>query len=72
MMTALLQEIQKLPKDQKVSLMEHLWADLSEDAESVQIPAWHLEELATTEQRLIAGKERFEDWETAKQKIRQA
>jgi len=71
-MTALEKEIQNLPKRQKLSIMEQIWADLLKEEESMRIPNWHLQELERTERRINEGKEHFQDWETAKESIRQA
>jgi hypothetical protein len=71
-MTALEQEILSLSKLQKISIMEKIWADLSKEADSFEAPEWHLRELAETEKRISEGKEHFQDWETAKQAIRDA
>jgi len=71
-MTALEKEIQNLPKLQKISLMEQIWADLSKDEASLEVPEWHLEELERTEKRIKEGKEHFIDWESAKEAIRNA
>lgn len=71
-MTALEKEIQNLPKLQKISIMEQIWADLSKDVESLEIPDWHIEELEKTEKRIKEGKEHFIDWESAKDAIRKA
>lgn len=71
-MTALEKEIQSLPKLQKISIMEQIWADLTKEEERMEVPEWHLKELKETETRIEAGKEHFDDWEVAKQAIREA
>ena len=37
---------------------------------AVAVPEWHYEELAAREEGLVEGKERFSDWEAAKDEIR--
>lgn len=69
-MTALEEQISKLSKLQKISIMEKIWSDLSEDAKEFEIPEWHERELEQTEQRLAEGKERFEDWAEVKRRLR--
>jgi hypothetical protein len=71
-MTALEKEIQNLPKIQKISIMEQIWADLTKEEDSIEIPAWHIQELEETERRIKEGKEHFLDWESAKEAIRSA
>lgn len=63
-------EIHKLPRLEKVKLMELLWADLSKDDEAMDSPAWHLHELQKTDQRYRAGKEELLDWNQAKEDLR--
>ena len=71
-MTTLEKEILGLPKLQKISIMEQIWVDLLKEEKDIEIPDWHLEELAQTEKRILEGKEHFQDWEVAKQAIREA
>ena len=52
--------------------MEQIWADLTKEEESLEIPDWHLRELDETEKGLQEGREHFEDWESAKQAIHEA
>ena len=63
-------DIQKLPRPEKVKLMEVLWADLSQDENAVESPAWHVQELQKTEERYLAGKEEIIDWTQAKKDLR--
>jgi hypothetical protein len=64
-----------LPLDQmttaeKLRAMEALWADLSRNQENVPSPSWHEQILEEREQRVKSGQEKFVDWETAKQELR--
>ena len=68
-MTTLEAEIRKLPRLQKISLMEQIWDDLSHDAEDFALPEWHGEELLATERALSEGKEHFEDWLEVKKRL---
>ena len=65
-----------LPLDQmsiadKMRTMEDLWDDLCHHAEQVQSPAWHGELLAEREKGILVGEAAFEEWHTAKNKIRE-
>lgn len=62
--------VRKLPRAEKLRLMETLWEELSRVEGELESPAWHAEELAKTEQRLAEGKEQILDWETAKKELR--
>ena len=59
-MTTLEKEIQSLPRLQKISIMEQIWADLLKDEESIGVPEWHLRELEATELSIKAGQEHFQ------------
>ncbi len=67
-MTAL--EIQKMPRREKLKLMESLWADLSRDEAELESPAWHADALRETSERRARGEEKVIDWEEAKAKLR--
>ena len=71
-MTALEEQALKLPKIQKISLMETIWSDLTKESTDFDPPTWHLQALKETEHRISEGTEVFEDWKDAKQKIRDA
>lgn len=65
-------EIQQLPRQEKLKLMETLWADLSRDEAELESPAWHADALRETAARRERGEETLLDWEEAKAKLRQA
>jgi hypothetical protein len=65
-----IETIQRLPRAEKLKLMEALWEDLSRVEADLESPAWHAEELAETERRLAEGKEQVLDWEIAKKALR--
>ena len=71
-MTALEKEILSLPKLEKISIMEQIWVDLLKEEADIEVPEWHLEELAKTEKSIQEGKEHFQDWEVAKKAMREA
>jgi putative addiction module component len=64
-----------LPLDQmtieeKLRVMEALWADLSRNEESFPSPRWHEQVLKEREERVASGLETFESWEEAKHELR--
>lgn len=63
-------EIHQLPRIEKIKLMEAIWADLSNDEETIESPSWHLAELKKTEERFAAGQEEIIDWSEAKKELR--
>jgi len=56
--------------EEKLELLEELWADLSRRPEDVVIPEWHGEVLAEREAALERGEEVVMDWEEAKARLR--
>ena len=63
-------ELRKLPPNEKLKIIESLWADLAADDESFPSPAWHEEELQKTEADLAAGRVEVLDWDDAKKELR--
>tara|TARA_R110002094_G_scaffold46542_2_gene58246 strand:+ start:256 stop:474 length:219 start_codon:yes stop_codon:yes gene_type:complete len=64
-----------LPLDQmttteKLSVMESIWKDLSKDPDSYESPDWHREVLAERNARVEEGQEAYQDWDKAKQELR--
>jgi hypothetical protein len=55
--------------EEKLQVMEALWADLSARA-SVAMPQWHKDVLDHRQRLIDEGKAEFMDWETAKQQLR--
>ena len=62
--------LQKMSRDEKLRAMEALWADLSQDEDRFESPAWHAQTLREAERAVKTGKARFSDWEEAKKRIR--
>jgi len=65
-------EIQPMPRQEKLRLMELLWADLSRDDAEFESPAWHADALRETSERPARGEETVLDWEKAKAKLRRS
>jgi putative addiction module component (TIGR02574 family) len=63
-------ELRKLPPNEKLKIIETLWADLAADDESFPSPVWHEEELRKTEADLAADRIEVLDWDEAKKELR--
>jgi hypothetical protein len=63
-------QIAQMSREEKLRMLEAIWADLSKDEVDVESPPWHEAALKETEARVAAGKERIEDWQTAKRELR--
>jgi len=63
-------EIQQLPRQEKLKLMEMLWVELSRDEAELESPPWHADDLRETAERRARGEETLLDWELAKEKLR--
>jgi putative addiction module component (TIGR02574 family) len=63
-------ELRKLPRDEKLKIIEALWGDIVSDEASFESPGWHREELRKTEAGLAAGRVEVVDWEDAKKELR--
>lgn len=63
-------EIKHLTREEKLRMMDALWADLLSEEELLVSPEWHKKALQEAEQRVAEGKERILDWHTAKKELR--
>lgn len=63
-------ELRKLPKAEKLRIIQALWEDLASDDDAVPSPAWHEDELRKTEADYSAGRVDVVDWEEAKLEMR--
>jgi len=63
-------ETKHLTREEKLRMVDALWADLLSEEELLESPAWHQTALQETEQRLEEGQERVLDWQTAKKEMR--
>lgn len=59
----------RLPRADKLRLMEVLWTDLSNPEDQFDSPAWHEAALRETQQRVAAGEEAVVGWEEAKRRL---
>ena len=62
--------LKKMSRDEKLRVMEALWADLSQEEDRFESPAWHAQALREAERAMKNGNAKFSDWETAKKRIR--
>lgn len=62
-------ELRKLPRSERLKIVETLWSELVADDDSFESPAWHEEELRRTEADLAAGRIKERDWEEAKKEL---
>lgn len=63
-------EVQQMPRQEKLRLMEILWDDLSRDETEFESPAWHAGALREASERRARGEESVLDWEKAKERLR--
>lgn len=69
-MAAYADQVAKMSREEKLLMMEALWADLSRVDTAVVSPKWHEKVLIQTSERLAAGREQLMDWDDAKREIR--
>ena len=62
--------LDRMTVEEKLRVMEVLWADLSRKADAFESPAWHAEVLRERDQRVSEGKETYLNWEDAKRELR--
>ena len=55
---------------EKITLMERLWADLSQRPEELPSPDWHGDVFAERIAAVREGRTAFVDWNGAKQRLR--
>jgi len=63
-------QISQMSREEKLRVLEAIWAELSRDDVQVESPTWHEEVLKETEARVAADRERIVDWQAAKQELR--
>lgn len=62
--------LEEMTIEEKLQVMEALWADLTKNPEDFPSPAWHREVLDERERKVRDGEEQYVDWETAKKQLR--
>ena len=63
-------QIVRMSREEKLLIMEAIWADLSRTESAVESPRWHEGVLNKTDERLASGKEQLVDWDDAKRELR--
>jgi len=63
-------EIKHLSREEKLRMMEALWADLVSEEDLLESPEWHKKALQETEDRFRTGQEKILDWQNAKKELR--
>ena len=63
--------LNQMSAEEKIRTMESLWDSLLHENSEISSPGWHAEVLAEREAVIERGDANFEDWETAKEKIRE-
>ncbi len=58
-------ELRRLPRAEKLRLLEDLWVDLTAEGDDVSSPPWHEVALGKTEAEFTAGRVEILDLETA-------
>ncbi|MDP2303343.1 MAG: addiction module protein [Ignavibacteria bacterium] len=56
--------------EDKIRIMEDLWAALTKTEKDYPSPDWHKDVLLLREKRIAEGKESYKNWEEAKKDLR--
>lgn len=62
--------LENLSLAEKLLLMERLWGELSRRPSDIPSPDWHGDILAERAKAVQEGRTAFQDWEAAKQRLR--
>ena len=65
-------QLDKMTTADKIRAMESLWDDLCKHADAVVSPSWHKDILSQREKSAAKGKEKFNDWDREKKRIRKS
>lgn len=55
--------------EDKIRIMEDLWADLTKTVDDYPSPDWHKDVLLLREKKIAEGKETYKDWEEEKKRF---
>ena len=61
--------LDKMTIEEKLHVIEVVWADIKKTEDQIPIPEWHLEILREREELLAGGKTDFVDLQTMKQLV---
>ena len=62
--------INAMSSAEKLQLMEALWQSLTRNPPDIPSPNWHGDVLEQRRQAVREGRAAFEDWDSAKQRLR--
>ena len=62
--------LKQMTIEEKLQAMEAIWDDLNQPEQEIQPPPWHGKALEAIAAAIDRGEANFDDWETAKQRIR--
>lgn len=65
-------QLDKMTTEDKISAMESLWNDLCLQADKIASPSWHKDILSQREKSVSKAKEKFNDWNEEKERIRKS
>ena len=64
--------LDKMSVRDKLRALEQIWEDLCRTPEDVPSPSWHDDVLRAREKRVKEGSSQFNDWQEAKDRIRES
>ncbi|MBI3378284.1 MAG: addiction module protein [Nitrospirae bacterium] len=65
-------QLDQMTTRDKIRAMELLWDDLCKHANAVASPSWHKDILSQREKSVAKGKEKFNDWDGEKERIKKS
>ena len=65
-------QLDQMTTKDKIRAMESLWDDLCKNADMVASPSWHKDILSQREKSVSKGKEKINDWNKEKDRIRKS
>lgn len=68
-MTTNIDDILKLPVDERLEIMERIWESVQQDDEYVEIPKWHREILEERFQKHKNNLTEGKSWEEVKKRV---
>ena len=63
------QEIRQMPFEEKLRLLEAVWAELSLEPDRIEVPQWRKDILDERDQAVQAERNQILEWEEAKKQI---
>jgi hypothetical protein len=62
--------LEQMTTEEKLRIMEEIWADLARNEAAFESPAWHEAVLKERRRRRKSGEDILIDWETDKKQLR--